>query len=153
MTTHGRELLAIGDIASRTGLSVSAIRFYEEKGLVRSLRNRGGHRRFLRADIRRLSFIMVAQRLGFSIKEIRDLLSGLPEGRNPTLRDWQRISTRFRQTLDARIAGLEALRDNLDGCIGCGCLSLQKCALHNAGDHMASRGPGPHHLLPSTKDD
>ncbi|MEM9740074.1 MAG: redox-sensitive transcriptional activator SoxR, partial [Pseudomonadota bacterium] len=120
MTSRGRDLLAIGDIAARTGLSVSAIRFYEKKGLLQSFRNRGGHRRFLRADIRRLSFIMVAQRLGFSIKEIADLLGGLPNGRNPTLKDWQRISTRFRETLDSRIAGLEALRDKLDGCIGCG---------------------------------
>ena len=148
----GRDLLAIGDIAARTGLSVSAIRFYEEKGLVKSLRNSGGHRRFLRADIRRLSFIMVAQKLGFTIREIADLLSGLPDARNPTLRDWQSISAQFRETLNARIAGLEALRDKLDGCIGCGCLSLKKCALHNRGDHMGKLGPGPQHLLARGKD-
>jgi len=141
------DLLPIGRLAERTGLSVSAIRFYEGRGLVSALRNRGGHRRFLRSDIRRLSFIRIAQQLGFTIEEIGAQLARLPQGRTPTQADWARMSRGFRRTLDARIEGLMRMRDRLDGCIGCGCLSLRKCALHNPDDRLRHRGPGPRRLL------
>ena len=112
------DLLSIGELAQRTGLSVSAIRFYEEKGLVHPARNTGGQRRFLRADIRRLSFVLVAQEFGFTISEIAAQLARLPEGRAPNKADWTRISTHFRKHLDARIERMTALRDKLDACIG-----------------------------------
>ncbi|WP_299326904.1 redox-sensitive transcriptional activator SoxR [Parasphingopyxis sp.] len=140
-------LLSIGDLAARTGLAVSAIRFYEEKGLVHPLRSAGGQRRFLRSDIRRLSFILIAQQLGLSIREIAEQLDRLPQGRNPTQRDWTRISKAIRSTIDARIAELERTRDRLDGCIGCGCLSLKKCQLYNPEDRAGLKGPGPRHLI------
>ena len=139
--------LSIGQLADRTGLAVSAIRFYEEKGLVTSVRNAGGQRRFLRSDIRRLSFVMIAQRLGCSISEIAELLAGLPEGRTPTKRDWTRMSRAFRAMLDERIAMLERTRDLLDGCIGCGCLSLQNCKLYNPEDYASRHGAGPRWLM------
>ncbi|MDP8993908.1 MAG: redox-sensitive transcriptional activator SoxR [Pseudomonadota bacterium] len=141
------DLLPIGQLAARTGLSISAIRFYEAKGLVSALRNKGGQRRFLRADIRRLSFILIAQQLGFTIGEIQKQLSALPQGRTPTRKDWSRISRGFRRTLDARIDALTRMRDRLDGCIGCGCLSLRNCTLYNPEDRLRSRGPGPRLLL------
>ena len=141
------DMLPIGFIAKRTGLAVSAIRFYEEKGLVRSVRAASGQRRFARADIRRLSFIKIAQGLGFTLPQIRDTLAGLPNARTPTARDWEQISRRFRSALDDRIATLERLRDDLDGCIGCGCLSLEKCRLYNPDDKVAASGPGAQLLL------
>ncbi|MEM7239831.1 MAG: redox-sensitive transcriptional activator SoxR [Pseudomonadota bacterium] len=139
--------LSIGQLAERTGLAVSAIRFYEEKGLVTPIRNAGGQRRFLRSDIRRLSFVMIAQRLGCAITEIAELLDGLPDGRTPTKRDWARISRAFRAMLDERIAMLERTRELLDGCIGCGCLSLQTCKLYNPEDYARHHGPGPRWLM------
>ena len=141
------ELLSIGQIAKRTGLSVSAIRFYEERGLVAPQRNQGGQRRFLRSDIRRLSFVLIAQQLGFSIDEIRAQLASLPKERTPTQRDWERMSKQFRASLDARIEGLTRMRERLDGCIGCGCLSLRKCSLYNADDQAARAGTGPRYLI------
>lgn len=141
------DLLSIGDLAARTGLSVSAIRFYETKGLVAPVRNAGGQRRFLRADIRRLSFAMIAQEFGFTIAEIAAQLDSLPDGRAPTKADWTKISRRFRCHLDEKIERLTALRDKLDGCIGCGCLSLKSCQLYNAGDSAARHGRGPRYLL------
>ncbi len=143
----GTDLLSIGDLSERTGLSVSAIRFYEEKGLVHPSRNAGGQRRFLRADIRRLSFVLVAQEFGFSIAEIAAQLQRLPEGRAPTKADWTRISRDFRSHLDRKIERMTALRNKLDGCIGCGCLSMKTCQLYNAGDAAASKGRGPRFLL------
>ncbi len=140
-------LLSIGDLAARTGLSVSAIRFYEEKGLVHPLRSSGGQRRYLRADIRRLSFVLIAQQLGLSIGEIANQLAKLPEGRAPTRRDWIRISNAIRGVIDARIAELQRTRDRLDGCIGCGCLSLKKCQLYNPEDRAGLKGPGPRLLI------
>ncbi len=148
------EGLSIGEMADRTGLAVSAIRYYEDEGLVAPWRNAGGQRRFQRADIRRLSFIMVAQQFGFSLAQIKSELDRLPRHRAPTKRDWARISTEFRAGLDARIARLEKLRDTLDGCIGCGCLSLEACKLYNPADRAAENGPGPRYLLgdrPATK--
>lgn len=140
-------MLTIGELARRTGLSVSAIRFYEARGLVAAIRTGGNQRRFLRSDIRRLSFALIAQRCGLTLAEIEAELVRLPLGRAPTRADWAGISTRLRATLDARIALLEATRDRLDGCIGCGCLSLDTCALYNPGDRAARGGPGPRFLL------
>ncbi len=140
-------MLSIGNLADRTGLSVSAIRYYESEGLIQVGRNAGGQRRFYRADIRRLSFIMIAQKFGFSIAEIANLLSDLPGGRTPTPADWKKISTNMQTRLDAQIASLEKMRDDLDGCIGCGCLSLPRCALWNAADAAAKTGKGPRYLL------
>jgi MerR family transcriptional regulator, redox-sensitive transcriptional activator SoxR len=140
-------VISIGELAARTGLSVSAIRFYEGKGLVDPYRSSGGQRRFLRSDIRRLSFIRIAQQLGLSIDGIAKELSRLPHGRTPTATDWARISREMRVMLDERIAVLNRTRDLLDGCIGCGCLSLKKCALYNPNDRAAQYGSGPRYLL------
>ncbi|PWE18091.1 redox-sensitive transcriptional activator SoxR [Marinicauda salina] len=147
MTKRMTDLLAIGELARRTGLSVSAIRFYESQGLVSAMRNRGGQRRFPRSDIRRLSFILIAQQLGLTIAEIRDVLSDLPEARTPDRADWAKISAAIRTRIEARIAELTRMRDHLDGCIGCGCLSLDVCALYNPEDRVARKGPGPRILL------
>lgn len=140
------EWLSIGQVAARTGLSVSAIRFYETQELVHPDRNPGGQRRFRRADIRRLSFVLIAQQLGFSIEQIRGQLSSLPDQRTPTQKDWTRISKRFSGELDERIAVLVRMRERLDGCIGCGCLSLSKCALYNPEDRARRQGTGPRYL-------
>jgi MerR family redox-sensitive transcriptional activator SoxR len=140
-------LLTIGELARRTGVSVSAIRFYEAKGLLSPIRTGGNQRRFLRSDIRRLSFALVAQRLGLSVREIEAELSRLPLGRAPTRQDWQAVSERIRDRLDERIALLQRTRDRLNGCIGCGCLSLEQCALYNPEDQAAALGPGPRFLL------
>jgi MerR family redox-sensitive transcriptional activator SoxR len=140
---RGDEVLTIGDLAARTGLSVSAIRFYEEKGLVQSFRSAGGQRRFLRSDIRRLSFALIAQQLGLTIPQIAAELVGLPQGRTPTRADWVRISKGLRKVIDRRIAALERTRDVLENCIGCGCLSLKRCALYNPEDRAAKTGTGP----------
>ncbi len=139
--------LSIGLIAERTGLSVSAIRFYESRGLVSPDRNAGGQRRFRASDIRRLSFVLIAQQLGFTIEQIGEQLRALPAGRAPTQRDWARMSRGFRADIDERIDALTRLRDRLDGCIGCGCLSLKKCGLYNAYDRAAGLGAGPRFLL------
>jgi MerR family redox-sensitive transcriptional activator SoxR len=141
------QMLSIGDLAGRTGLAVSAIRFYETKNLVTPARNTGGQRRYLRSDIRRLSFVQIAQQLGFSIEDIRAALATLPEGRTPTQKDWERISRNFRGQLDERIARLTRLRDYLEGCIGCGCLSMKKCALVNPADGLKKFGAGPRSVL------
>jgi MerR family transcriptional regulator, redox-sensitive transcriptional activator SoxR len=137
------DLLPIGDLARRTGLSVSAIRYYESKGLIEPHRTGGNQRRFLRSDIRRLSFILIAQRLGLSLGGIEGQLARLPQGRTPNAKDWAAISRSIRNQLDARIAELQRARDNLDGCIGCGCLSLKNCTLYNPDDTLATKGPGP----------
>ena len=140
-------LLTIGEIARRAGISVSAVRFYEERGLVKAVRSAGNQRRFLRADLRRLPFALIAQQLGLSLGEIATELATLPQGRAPTRADWQAISRRIRGALQQRIAILERTRDRLDGCIGCGCLSLNSCALYNLGDRAAKAGPGPRYLV------
>lgn len=141
------EGLSIGALAKRTGLAVSAIRYYEAQGLINPWRNAGGQRRFARADLRRLSFVMIAQQFGFTLPQIRAQLDGLPNGRTPTKTDWGAISAGFRDSLDARIQTLTKLRDNLDGCIGCGCLSLEACALYNPQDAAAKAGQGPRYLM------
>ena len=139
--------LTIGELARRTGLSVSAIRFYESRGLVRAIRTAGNQRRFLRADIRRLSFALIAQQLGLTLGQIEAELKTLPEGRPPSRADWQRISAHIRGVLDEKIAMLERTRDKLDGCIGCGCLSLETCALYNPDDRAGRAGSGPRFVV------
>jgi len=141
------DLLTIGEVARRTGLSVSAIRFYEAHRLIEPVRTGGNQRRFLRSDIRRLSFILIAQRLGLSLGEIAAELAKLPHGRTPTVRDWEAISAAIRTRLDDRIAELTRTRDRLDGCIGCGCLSLEHCAIWNPQDRLGQDGPGARKLL------
>ena len=148
---RGNELLTIGELAARTGLSVSAVRFYEGKGLVHPIRTSGNQRRFLRADIRRISFALIAQQLGFTLPQIATELAKLPEGRAPSAADWKRISHGFRQVIETRVAQLQRTLDDLDGCIGCGCLSLRKCALYNPGDRAAANGAGPRFILVSRK--
>ena len=139
--------ISIGQLASRTGVAVSAIRFYEEKGLVNPLRTGGNQRRFLRSDIRRISFVLIAQKLGLALADIEDQLASLPNGRNPTQSDWQRISRNMRAQIDEKITLLTRARNQLDQCIGCGCLSLQKCQLYNKDDRLAAKGPGPRAVL------
>ena len=147
------DILSIGQLAERTGLAVSAIRYYESQKLIASVRNSGGQRRFMRADIRRLSFIMIAQQFGFTLDQIRDQLEKLPLGRTPNKADWTRISKVFKSDLDQRIETLTRLRDNLDGCIGCGCLSLEKCKLYNPEDRAGRKGKGPRYLMGDKPED
>ena len=147
MARKSETWIAIGDLARRTGVAVSALRFYEEKALIYARRNAGGQRQFLKSDIRRVSFILIAQRLGFSLEEIRVQLNGLPDDRTPTKKDWERISTGFRAAIDARIDALALMREKLTGCIGCGCLSLKTCGLYNPGDEASAKGAGPRYLL------
>ena len=141
------DVIAIGDLSRRTGVSVSAIRFYEGKGLIEPFRSAGGQRRFLRSDIRRVSFILIAQQLGLSIEEIAAVLDQLPHGRTPNQDDWSQISRSLKQRLDDRIAALNRTRDLLDGCIGCGCLLLKKCLLYNPHDRAAQKGAGPRYVM------
>ena len=144
MKTSG---LTIGEVAQRTGLATSAIRFYEDEGLVHPFRTDSGQRRFDRSDIRRLSFVMIAQNLGFRISDIRNALRSLPDHRTPTKADWGKLSKGFRRDLDDRILQMQRLRDKLDGCIGCGCLSLKACKLYNPDDAAERGGHGPRYLL------
>jgi MerR family redox-sensitive transcriptional activator SoxR len=139
--------LSIGELARRTGLSVSAIRFYETRGLVRATRGSGNQRRFSRADIRRLSFVLITQQLGMRLVEIEAELSTLGHDKAPTAADWRAIGARMHGVLAAKIAMLQKTAELLDGCIGCGCLSLDRCALYNPNDRAARAGPGPRFLL------
>jgi MerR family redox-sensitive transcriptional activator SoxR len=139
--------LTIGQMSERTGVAPSALRFYESRGLISATRTEGGQRRYPRDTLRRVSFIRVAQQVGLSLQEISEAMSSLPEGRTPTRRDWEKLSSSWRPRLDAQIALLERLRDRLDGCIGCGCLSLKVCQLANPDDAAAAYGPGPRWLL------
>jgi MerR family redox-sensitive transcriptional activator SoxR len=145
----GDEILSIGALAERTGLAISAIRFYEEKGLIEARRTEGNQRRFLRSDIRRLSFILIAQRMGLSLPEIQQAMAQLPHGRTPTLTDWQRVGRSLRDEIDARIKLLTRTRAKLEECIGCGCMSLRRCQLTNREDRAAAAGPGPRFVLES----
>ena len=147
MQVNKDDLIPIGVLARRTGLAVSAIRFYEAKGLITALRTGGNQRRFLRSDIRRLSFILIAQKLGLGLAEIEDALTSLPQGRTPTLTDWQKLSRSMRFELDSRIQLLTRTRAKLDECIGCGCLSLTRCQLYNRDDRAGAAGPGPRYVL------
>ena len=139
--------LTIGALSERAGVAASALRFYEEEGLIHATRTAGGQRRYTRDTLRRVSFIRVAQQVGLRLDEIRVALESLPEHRTPTAKDWERLSTSWRPRLDAQIALLERLRDRLGGCIGCGCLSLRFCKLLNPEDQAGQRGPGPRHLV------
>ena len=137
------ELLTIGDLAARSGVATSALRFYEERGLISSERASSGHRRFARPVIRRVAFIVFAQRVGLSLDEIGEELAKLPEDRVPGRQDWAKLSTAWSRRIDDRIAELVRLKEGLTECIGCGCLSLGRCHLANPGDRAAHRGPGP----------
>jgi MerR family transcriptional regulator, redox-sensitive transcriptional activator SoxR len=137
-----RDLLTIGEVAHRSGYPPSALRFYERVGLLRTTRTSGGQRRYERSVLRRLAFIRAARTVGVGLDEVRAGLEQLPDGRTPTKADWSRLSRSWRGRLDEQIEALVALRDGLDSCIGCGCLSLRRCRISNPGDVAASRGPG-----------
>jgi MerR family redox-sensitive transcriptional activator SoxR len=141
-------MITIGEVAERSGLAASAIRFYERQGLLRAERTAGGQRRFRRDMLRRIAFIRIAQRVGLSLDEIVEALAGLPADKAPNAQDWQRLTRGWRQRIDNRIGLLEALRSGLTSCIGCGCLSLRTCALSNPDDMAGTLGPGPRYLLP-----
>jgi MerR family transcriptional regulator, redox-sensitive transcriptional activator SoxR len=145
-STTKREF-TVGELATRSGITTSALRFYEEHGLIVSTRNISGHRRYSPDALRRVSFIKVAQRVGLTLHEIGQALASLPDKRTPTASDWARLAEQWRPLLDGRIATLKQLRDQLDSCIGCGCLSLQACHLYNPEDIAASLGEGPRFLL------
>ncbi|MBF4770405.1 redox-sensitive transcriptional activator SoxR [Nocardioides agariphilus] len=140
--------LTIGELSERSGVSTSALRFYEERGLIESRRTTGNQRRYAKATLRRVAFVRTAQRVGLSLEEVADALATLPLGRTPTKADWARLSRSWRPRLDEQIRRIELLRDRLDGCIGCGCLSLRTCTLVNPGDYLAEDGPGAVRLQP-----
>ncbi|MCL2514990.1 MAG: redox-sensitive transcriptional activator SoxR [Microbacteriaceae bacterium] len=142
VTGGSRRMLTVGELAERSGVAVSALHFYERKGLIASERSAGNQRRFHRDALRRVAFIRVSQRVGIPLADIRGALDSLPEGRTPTKRDWARLSARWRDELDGRIAALEHLRNDLTGCIGCGCLSLRDCTLQNPQDLLGDTGDG-----------
>ena len=141
--------LTVGELAARSGVAVSALHFYEAKGLITSWRNSANQRRFPREALRRVAIIKVAQRIGIPLASIKEALAALPRGRTPTAQDWRKLSARWKTELDARIVKLTALRDQLNGCIGCGCLSMDDCPLRNPRDALAEEGPGPRLLEPS----
>lgn len=145
------DLLPIGDVARRSGFATSAVRFYEREGLVVGERTAGGQRRYPRSVLRRLAFIRAAANVGLSLAEIRAALATLPDGRTPTSADWARLARSWRGRLDEQIAGLTALRDGLSSCIGCGCLSLRRCALSNPGDAAGATGAGARYLPPGLR--
>lgn len=145
----GTDLLPIGEVARRAGFAPSALRFYEREGLIAAARTGGGQRRYPRSVLRRLAFVRAAQNVGLSLEEVRSALATLPAGRTPTRADWALLSESWRQRLDQQIDGLTALRDGLTGCIGCGCLSLERCTLYNRDDGAAATGAGAR-FLPAT---
>jgi MerR family transcriptional regulator, redox-sensitive transcriptional activator SoxR len=140
------DLLTVSDVAARSGFSASALRFYEREGLIHATRTSGNQRRYERGVLRRLSFIRAARNVGLSLDEVAAALATLPDSRTPTKADWTRLSRSWRTRLDAQIAALEKLRDGLDSCIGCGCLSLKRCAMSNPGDIARADGPGARYL-------
>ncbi|MEG0010166.1 MAG: redox-sensitive transcriptional activator SoxR [Aeromonas sp.] len=142
-----RKWLAIGQIAKRSGVNASALRFYEEKGLIQSLRSDGGQRLYPQDALRRIAFIRVAQGMGLSLGEIAEALAGLPDGRTPDRHDWERIAGQWQALLDRRIEALQLMKRKLGACIGCGCLSLEHCGLYNPEDQAAAKGRGPRYLL------
>lgn len=141
--------LTIGQLAERSGMSHSALRFYEVKGLIRAERTAGNQRRYHRSTLRRLAFIAAAQRVGLTLTRIQEALATLPDERTPTAEDWARLSRAWRDELDTRIDALQRLRDRLTSCIGCGCLSLRSCGLRNGDDALATLGPGAPLLRPA----
>jgi len=150
VTLSSRDRLTIGELATRSGNAPSALRYYEELGLIRSERTAGGRRRYRRLTLRRLAFIRVAQRIGLSLDEVRDALAHLPADHAPTSTEWNTVARAWQDRIDAQIAELQLLRSKLTGCVGCGCLSLTRCALYNHDDTAAHRGPGPRYLLGDT---
>jgi MerR family transcriptional regulator, redox-sensitive transcriptional activator SoxR len=145
------DLMTVSDVAARSGFAPSALRFYEREGLITASRTAGGQRRFPRSVLRRLAFIRAARNVGLSLDEVAAALAVLPGGRTPTRADWARLSREWRERLDGQIAGLVALRDGLDSCIGCGCLSLRRCAISNPADEAAPGGPGAVYLPSSLR--
>jgi MerR family transcriptional regulator, redox-sensitive transcriptional activator SoxR len=141
------DLLTIGEVARRSGVAASALRFYEDLGLIASERTGSGHRRYPRPVLRRIAFIVFAQRIGLTLEEIGAELAKLPGDRAPSRRDWSRLSRTWTSRIDARVAELERLKAGLTECIGCGCLSLDRCRLANPGDRVAARGPGPRYWI------
>ena len=141
------DILTIAEVARRSGVAASALRFYEQRGLIRSERTGAGHRRYPRAVLRRIAFIVFAQRIGLSLEEISAEVAKLPANRVPERADWARLSSRWTARVEERIAELERLKDGLTGCIGCGCLSLQTCRLANPNDRAAGAGPGPRYWI------
>jgi MerR family redox-sensitive transcriptional activator SoxR len=141
------EVLTIGEISRRSGVAASALRFYEDRGLITSEREGTGHRRYPRPVLRRIAFIVFAQRIGLTLEEIGNELAKLPPHRAPTRSDWSRLSSTWAERIDQRIAELERLRAGLTECIGCGCLSLERCHLSNPGDRAARNGPGPRYWV------
>ncbi|MGI9277178.1 MAG: redox-sensitive transcriptional activator SoxR [Endozoicomonas sp.] len=141
------KFLAIGEVAERSGVASSALRFYETRGLIQSLRTGGNQRRYHPSMLRRIAVIQVAQTLGLTLEEIASALASLPDNRTPNKRDWDRLATKWGRQLDERIEQLQHLRHNLSGCIGCGCLSMRKCALFNPDDAISADGPGPRYLI------
>ena len=139
----GEKEFSVGQVAKRCGVKVSALHFYEQKGLIKSLRNQGNQRRYKPDVIRRVSIIKAAQKMGISLEEIKQEFSALPDNRTPTKRDWEKLSTGWQEGLNQKIRYLERLRDFMDGCIGCGCLSMQRCPIYNPQDELAEQGPGP----------
>ena len=139
--------IAIGDLARRAGVAASALRFYESQGLIHAARSDGGRRHFPRSTLRRVAFVRAAQAVGLTLEEIKAALATLPDGRTPTKADWALLSAAWRPSIDARIAALTRLRDALTSCIGCGCLSMEACALYNPADTARRRGAGARYLL------
>ncbi|MFJ6326239.1 MULTISPECIES: redox-sensitive transcriptional activator SoxR [unclassified Rhizobium] len=142
------KLLTVGEVAARSGVAVSALHFYEARGLIESQRSRGNQRRYAREVLRRVAIIKVAQRVGIPLAEVQEALQSLPQGRTPNAADWKVLSARWKDDLDARISRLQGLRDQLDGCIGCGCLSMDNCPLRNPWDRLSEEGAGPRLLDP-----
>jgi MerR family redox-sensitive transcriptional activator SoxR len=140
-------LLSIGELAARSGVAPSALRYYERLGLIQSVRTGGNQRRYEPAQLRRVAFIRIAAQVGLTLVEIRTALASLPAARTPNRADWERLARRWRGRIDEQIGLLQRLRDNLTGCIGCGCLSLKSCALYNPGDELAGSGTGPRRVL------
>jgi MerR family redox-sensitive transcriptional activator SoxR len=141
------DVLTIGEVAKRSGVAASALRFYEDKGLIASERAGSGHRRYQRPVLRRIAFIVFAQRIGLTLSEIGEELAKLPPERAPNRRDWSRLSSKWSSRIDQRISELERLKAGLTECIGCGCLSLDRCALSNPGDRASRLGPGPRYWI------
>src|SRR5947209_386397 len=141
------ELLTIGEVSHRSGVASSALRFYEDRGLIASERARSGHRRYRRPVLRRIAFIVFARRVGLTLEEVGQELAKLPAGHAPTRRDWSRLSSGWSTRIDERISELERLKAGLTECIGCGCLSLDRCQLANPGDRASRQGPGPRYWI------
>lgn len=150
--TPAEPILSVGDVAARSGVAVSTLHFYERQGLIASERTAGNQRRYRREVLRRIAFVRVSQRVGVPLADIRAALDSLPEGRTPTKKDWARLSGLWRAELDARIRDLQHLRDDLTGCMGCGCLSLRTCALQNPADELGVQGSGPRRWLDDAED-